>query len=196
MLQISNFKLLGLSSLCFLGASCTEKSKVNSPELPKKPNVIIILADDIGYGDLSCNGEPTINTPNVDNLAAQGVRFTDAHAVAATSTPSRYSMLTGNYNWRRNDTHIAAGNAKMIIEPEEYTIAQMFQQAGYSTAAVGKWHLGLGKEAGQQDWNGEIDYGPREIGFDYSYIMAATGDRVPCVYLEINALQIMIQIIL
>jgi arylsulfatase A-like enzyme len=184
MLQISNFKLLGLSSLCFLGASCTEKSKVNSPELPKKPNVIIILADDIGYGDLSCNGEPTINTPNVDNLVAQGVRFTDAHAVAATSTPSRYSMLTGNYNWRRNDTHIAAGNAKMIIEPEEYTIAQMFQQAGYSTAAVGKWHLGLGKEAGQQDWNGEIDYGPREIGFDYSYIMASTGDRVPCVYLE------------
>ena len=184
MLQIPKFKLLGLSSLCFLGASCSQKSEVNSPELPIKPNVIIILADDNGYGDLSCNGESTINTPNVDNLAAQGVRFTDAHAVAATSTPSRYSMLTGNYNWRRSDTHIAAGDAKMIIEPQEYTMAQMFQQAGYTTAAVGKWHLGLGKEAGQQDWSGEIDYGPREIGFDYSYIMAATGDRVPCVYLE------------
>ena len=120
----------------------------------------------------------------MDNLASQGVRFTDAHAVAATSTPSRYSMLTGNYNWRRTDTHIAAGDAKMIIEPHEYTMAQMFQQAGYTTAAVGKWHLGLGKEKGQQNWNGEIDYGPREIGFDYSYIMAATGDRVPCVYIE------------
>ena len=141
MLQKTNFKLLGLSGLCLLNAGCAEKSKENRAELPKKPNVIIILADDIGYGDLSCNGEPTINTPNVDNLATQGVRFTDAHAVAATSTPSRYSLLTGNYNWRRSDTHIAAGDAKMIIEPEEYTMAQMFQQAGYTTAAVGKSHL-------------------------------------------------------
>ncbi len=184
MLQKTHFKFLGLSSLCLLGAGCTETSKAKSVELPEKPNVIIILADDIGYGDLSCNGEPTINTPNVDNLAAQGVRFTDAHAVAATSTPSRYSLLTGNYSWRRNDTGIAAGDAAMIIKPEEYTIAQMFQQAGYKTAAVGKWHLGMGKERGKQDWNSEIEYGPREIGFDYSYIMAATGDRVPCVYVE------------
>ena len=184
MLQKTNFKLLGLSGVCLLGASCTSNAKENKKELPQKPNVIIILADDIGYGDLSCNGETTINTPNVDNLAAQGVRFTDAHAVAATSTPSRYSLLTGNYSWRRNDTGIAAGDAGMIIQPDEYTIAQMFQQAGYNTAAVGKWHLGLGKERGKQDWNGEIEYGPREIGFNYSYIMAATGDRVPCVYVE------------
>ncbi len=184
MLQKTQIKLLGLSSLCILGASCTEKSKENSTELPKKPNVIIILADDIGYGDLSCYGEPTINTPNVDNLAAQGVRFTDAHAVAATSTPSRYSLLTGNYSWRRDDTGVAAGNAAMIINPDEFTIAQMFQQAGYKTAAVGKWHLGMGKVRGEQNWNEEIEYGPREIGFDYSYLMAATGDRVPCVYLE------------
>ena len=184
MLQKTHFKLLGISSLCLLSAGCADKTSSNSVKLPNKPNVIIILADDIGYGDLSCNGEPTINTPNVDNLAAQGVRFTDAHAVAATSTPSRYSLLTGNYSWRRNDTHIAAGDASMIIQPEEFTIAQMFQQAGYKTAAVGKWHLGLGRARGEQDWNGEIDYGPREIGFDYSYIMAATGDRVPCVYVE------------
>ena len=184
MLQKSHFKLLGLSGMCLLSANCTSKNEAKKVELPTKPNVIIILADDIGYGDLSCNGEPTISTPNVDNLAAQGVRFTDAHAVAATSTPSRYSLLTGNYSWRRNDTGIAAGNAGMIIQPEEYTIAQMFQQAGYKTAAVGKWHLGLDKETGKQDWNDEINYGPREIGFDYSYIMAATGDRVPCVYVE------------
>ncbi|MGV8962024.1 MAG: sulfatase family protein [Candidatus Saccharimonadaceae bacterium] len=184
MLQKSYFKLLGLSGMCLLSANCTSKSKDKMVELPTKPNVIIILADDIGYGDLSCNGELTIRTPNVDNIASQGVRFTDAHAVAATSTPSRYSLLTGNYSWRRNDTGIAAGNAGMIIQPKEYTIAQMFQQAGYKTAAVGKWHLGLGKETAKQDWNGEINYGPREIGFDYSYIMAATGDRVPCVYVE------------
>ncbi len=184
MLQSTHFKLLGLSSMCLLTASCTTKKETKTAELPTKPNVIIILADDIGYGDLSCYGEPTINTPNVDNIAAQGVRFTDAHAVAATSTPSRYSLLTGNYSWRRNDTGVAAGNAGMIIKPHEYTVAQVFQDAGYKTAAVGKWHLGMGKETAEQDWNGEIDYGPREIGFDYSYLMAATGDRVPCVYLE------------
>lgn len=184
MLQASSFKLLGLSGMCLLTANCTTKNENKTIELPSKPNVIFILADDIGFGDLSCNGEPTINTPNVDNLATQGVRFTDAHAVAATSTPSRYALLTGNYSWRRNDTGVAAGNAGMIIKPHEYTIPQVFQNAGYKTAAVGKWHLGLGEETGRQDWNGEIAYGPREIGFDYSYIMAATGDRVPCVYVE------------
>ena len=184
MVHASSFKILGLSGICFLTGSCTTKNENKIIELPIKPNVIIILADDIGFGDISCNGEPTINTPNVDKLAAQGVRFTDAHAVAATSTPSRYSLLTGNYSWRRNDTGIAAGNAGMIIKPNEYTIPHVFQKAGYKTAAVGKWHLGLGEETGMQDWNGEIAYGPREIGFDYSYIMAATGDRVPCVYVE------------
>ena len=180
----NQLKLLGLSGICLLGAGCTEKSNENTVKMPKKPNVIIIMADDIGYGDLGFNGEPTISTPNVDKLAEQGVRFTDAHAVAATSTPSRYSMLTGNYNWRRKGTGVAAGDAGMIIQPDEYTIGQVFQQAGYTTAAVGKWHLGLGKERGKQDWNGEIEYGPRQIGFHYSYLMAATADRVPCVYVE------------
>ncbi len=148
------------------------------------PNVIIIYADDIGYGDLSCNGERTINTPNVDRLANTGVRFTNAHAVAATSTPSRYSLLTGHYAWRRNDTGIATGDAGMIIRPEQTTIADIFRQAGYTTGAIGKWHLGLGTKQGTQDWNGFITPGPTDIGFDYSYIMAATGDRVPCVYVE------------
>ncbi|MCC8146651.1 MAG: arylsulfatase [Bacteroidales bacterium] len=148
------------------------------------PNVIVILADDIGYGDLSCNGETTIHTPNVDKLAENGVRFTDAHAVASTSTPSRYSLLTGHYAWRRNDTGIATGDAGMIIRPEQTTIADLFRDNGYATAAVGKWHLGLGETTGSQDWNGFITPGPSDIGFDYSYIMAATGDRVPCVYVE------------
>jgi len=148
------------------------------------PNVIIIYADDVGYGDLSCNGEKTINTPNVDKLAKNGLRFTDAHAVAATSTPSRYSLLTGQYAWRRNDTGIATGDAGMIIRPEQTTIADMFRERGYVTGALGKWHLGLGDTQGSQDWNGFITPGPSDIGFDYSYIMAATGDRVPCVYVE------------
>ncbi|WP_277464513.1 arylsulfatase [Parabacteroides sp. PF5-6] len=163
--------------------SCSGTAKQQSEE-KSNPNVIIILADDIGYGDLSCNGEPTIHTPNVDRLAKSGVRFTDAHAVAATSTPSRYSLLTGQYAWRRNDTGIATGDAGMVIRPEQTTIADMFRQAGYATGAVGKWHLGLGDTQGSQDWNGFITPGPTDIGFDYSYIMAATGDRVPCVYVE------------
>ncbi len=163
--------------------ACSGQTKKQTEE-KKSPNVIIILADDIGYGDLSCNGEKTIHTPHVDRLAATGVRFTDAHAVAATSTPSRYALLTGHYAWRRNDTGIATGDAGMVIRPEQTTIADQFKTSGYTTGAVGKWHLGLGDTQGSQDWNGFITPGPADIGFDYSYIMAATGDRVPCVYVE------------
>lgn len=166
--------------------ACSGNTKKATEEAVAKtqPNVIIILADDIGYGDLGFNGEKTIQTPNADRLASQGIRFTDAHAVAATSTPSRYSLLTGQYAWRRNDTGIATGDAGMVIRPEQTTLADLFHDSGYTTGAVGKWHLGLGDKAGSQDWNGFITPGPKDIGFDYSYIMAATGDRVPCVYVE------------
>lgn len=150
----------------------------------KQPNIILIYADDIGYGDLSCYGYSKINTPNVDKLASEGVRFTNAHCTAATSTPSRYSLLTGEYPWRMQGTGIAAGDAASIIKPERTTMPKMMQEMGYKTAAVGKWHLGLGSETGKQDWNGVITPSPREIGFDYSYIMAATGDRTPCVFIE------------
>ena len=151
---------------------------------PKKPNVIIILADDLGYGDLGCYGAKNVKTQNVDRLAQQGIRFTDTHAVAATSTPSRYSLLTGEYAWRRPDTDIAAGNAGMIIRPEQYTMADMFRSQGYRTCAIGKWHLGLGDKAGTQDWNAPLPASLADLGFDYHYIMAATADRVPCVFIE------------
>lgn len=150
----------------------------------QKPNVIVIIADDLGYGDLSCYGAKTIRTPNVEKLAKGGVRFTDAHAVAATSTPSRYSFLTGHYAWRRNDTGIARGDAGMVVRPEQYTVADLFKSAGYTTGAIGKWHLGLGDKTGEQNWNQQISPALSDIGFDYSYIMAATGDRVPCVWME------------
>lgn len=150
----------------------------------KKPNVIIILADDLGYRDLGCYGAKNVKTPNVDRLAQQGIRFTDTHAVAATSTPSRYSLLTGEYAWRRPDTDIAAGNAGMIIRPEQYTMADMFHSQGYRTCAIGKWHLGLGDKAGTQDWNAPLPASLADLGFDYHYIMAATADRVPCVFIE------------
>lgn len=150
----------------------------------KHPNVILLVADDLGYGDLSCYGAKRVSTPNVDRLAAQGVRFTDAHATASTSTPSRYSLLTGEYAWRREGTDIAAGNAGMIIRPERFTLADMFKSEGYTTAAIGKWHLGLGDKTAQQDWNAPLPMALGDIGFDYSYIMAATADRVPCVFIE------------
>ncbi len=157
------------------------KGKVADRE---KPNVIIIYADDLGYGDLQCYGAKNVETPNVNRLATEGIRFTNAHTVAATSTPSRYSLLTGEYAWRRPDTDVAAGNAGMIIRPEQYTMADMFKNAGYITCAIGKWHLGLGDKTAMQDWNAPLPAALEDLGFDYHYIMAATADRVPCVFIE------------
>lgn len=173
--------------LCMPGAVSAKShknslsDKVNSRE---QPNVIIILADDLGYGDLECYGAKNVSTPNVNRLAEQGIKFTNTHAVAATSTPSRYSLLTGEYAWRRPGTDVAPGNAGMIIRPEMYTMADMFRNTGYRTAAIGKWHLGLGDKTGEQDWNAPLPSGLADIGFDYHYIMAATADRVPCVFIE------------
>ena len=156
--------------------------QVVSGKAQQRPNVIIIYTDDVGYGDLSIYGGK-IPTPHIDRLAKEGLRFTNAHAPASTCTPSRYALLTGEYPWRRAGTGIAPGDASLIIPVEKETLPKMFRRAGYRTAAVGKWHLGLGG-AGGQDWNGIVRPGPNEIGFDYSYIMPATGDRVPCVYME------------
>lgn len=150
----------------------------------KQPNVVLIYADDLGYGDLECYGAQGLKTPNINRLANDGVRFTNAHSAAATSTPSRYGLFTGEYAFRRPGTDVAAGNAGMIIRPEDYTIGDLFKNEGYTTAAIGKWHLGLGDKSGEQDWNAPLPSGLGDIGFDYSYIMAATADRVPCVFIE------------
>lgn len=172
--------LLPASMLLLTGYQQAPKENQESP----KPNVIYIYGDDVGYGDLSCNGAKTISTPNIDKLAKQGVLFTNMHSTAAQCTPSRYSLLTGEYAWRRPGTGIAAGDAGLIISPERFTLADVFKTAGYQTAVVGKWHLGLGDKTGTQNWNGRVAPGPSDLGFDYSYIMAATGDRVPCVFIE------------
>ena len=173
-----------LASLAACNSATAETVQKNSTQAPQKPNVIVILADDLGYGDLKCYGAKNVETPHVDKLASEGIRFTNAHTVAATSTPSRYSLLTGEYAWRRPDTDIAAGDVKMIIRPEQYTMADMFKSAGYATAAIGKWHLGLGDKTDGQDWNAPLPAALGDLGFDYHYIMAATADRVPCVFIE------------
>ena len=148
-----------------------------------RPNVVIIYADDLGYGDVSAYGATRLKTPNIDRLAHEGLRFTDAHSAAATCTPSRYALLTGEYAWRRPGTGILPGDAGLVIDTDRPTLASIFRGAGYTTGIVGKWHLGLGP-AGGPDWNGDIRPGPLELGFDDAFIMAATGDRVPTVYID------------
>jgi len=166
----------------FLSSALPLVSKGRGYAAGRLPNIVFMYADDLGYGDVSCYGARSVKTPNIDRLAASGIRFTHAHSPSATCTPSRYAMLTGEYAWRKPGTGVLPGDARMIIQPGRYTLPAMLKQAGYHTGVVGKWHLGLG--AGNLDWNGEIKPGPREIGFDYSFLIPATGDRVPCVFVE------------
>jgi arylsulfatase A-like enzyme len=147
-----------------------------------KPNIVIIYLDDLGYGDISCYVTGKINTPNIDALANSGVRFTNGYATSATSTPSRYGLLTGVYPWRNKDAKILPGSAPMLIGTDQQTLPKVLRSAGYQTAVVGKWHLGLG--TGIVDWNKKVSPNPNDVGFDYSYVMAATQDRVPTVYID------------
>ncbi len=170
-----------MRSLLFVGALLAFMPQAIAVDI-QQPNILLIYADDIGYGDLGCYGATKVATPHIDRLAAEGLRFTDAHCVASVCTPSRYSLLTGEYAFRKRGTGIASGIRGLLIDTDRTTLPSMLKNAGYSTGIVGKWHLGLGTEP--TDYNQPIKPGPNEIGFDYAWIMPATGDRVPCVWVE------------
>ena len=148
-----------------------------------RPNVLVIMADDLGFGDLSCYGADSFKTPHIDKLAAGGVRFTNGYCSASTCTPTRYSLLTGTYAFRKPGTGIAPPNSPAVIDPDTYTLADVMKRAGYRTSIVGKWHLGLGEESGP-DWNGQLKPGPLELGFDSCFLLPTTNDRVPQVYVQ------------
>jgi len=148
----------------------------------RPPNIVVIMADDLGYGDLSCYGATSLQTPNIDRLASQGQRFTSGYCSASTCTPTRYSFLTGTYAFRKKGTGIAPPNSPALIPANTPTIASILKSAGYQTAVIGKWHLGLGSD--RPDWNGILKPGPLEIGFDRCLLLPTTNDRVPQVYVE------------
>ena len=168
--------MIRLLSLCFLLAFTTLSNAT------EKPNIIVIMADDLGYGDVSCYGATSIQTPAIDRLANEGVRFTSGYCSASTCTPTRFSLLTGTYAFRQKGTGIAPPNGPSIIRPGTETLPAILKRSGYATAVIGKWHLGLGETA--PDWNGELKPGPLDIGFDHCYLLPTTNDRVPQVFVE------------
>ena len=167
------------------------RNRRNEMSQPKKPNILFILADDLGYGDLSSQGANLVGTPNIDSIAREGVRFTDAHSPSSVCTPSRYNLLTGRHCWRTwAQTGCIWIHDPMLIEDNQMTIASLLRDNGYTTGLVGKWHLGFGRQ-GMEGWdprsginlNGEVAPGPCEAGFDYFYGVPAVGQD-PNVFIE------------
>jgi arylsulfatase A-like enzyme len=148
------------------------------------PNVVLIVADDLGTGDLSCMGATRLRTPRIDQLAREGRRFANAYAPAATCTPSRYALFTGGYAFRKQGTGVLPGDAALVVDPARSSLPRLFRDHGHATGIVGKWHLGLGDGKSPIDWNRAVAPGPGQLGFDFSHIIPATVDRVPTVWIR------------
>ncbi len=146
------------------------------------PNVVLIFADDLGYGDLGCYGATKLRTQNIDKLASEGRRFTDAHSASAVCTPSRYALLTGRYPFRRNLSAPVFLRSGLVVAPDRTTVADVMKEAGYATACIGKWHLGIGEKT--PDWNGDLKPGPLELGFDYYFGVPVVNSHPPFVFVE------------
>jgi arylsulfatase A-like enzyme len=169
--------------LVLLGIGAFQTSCVNDQnEKVEKPNVVIIYADDLGYGDIGCYGATKVKTPNMDRLASQGKLFTDAHTVSAVCSPSRYALLTGEYPFRIDSFRPVFDKEACLIDTSKLTIAGMLKEVGYTTGIIGKWHLGFGVD--EPDWNGELNPGPLELGFDYYYGIPVVNSHPPFVYVE------------
>ncbi|MGH7136329.1 MAG: sulfatase family protein [Pirellulales bacterium] len=157
----------------------------------RRPNIVVILADDLGYGDVGCYGATKVRTPNIDRLAREGMRFTQAHSPASVCTPSRYNLMTGRYCWRTWAGHGTTwANDPLLIEEGRTTLASLLKEVGYVTGCVGKWHLGFGRpdtpgwdDALGPDFNGELRPGPLDVGFDRFFGMPAVGQH-PNIYID------------
>ncbi|EMI53398.1 sulfatase family protein [Rhodopirellula sallentina] len=181
LLSIGAALSLGIVFVCSLSVA-DAADPVATISKPQPPNIVLIFADDLGYGDLGCYGATKVQTPNIDRLATEGRRFTDAHSASAVCSPSRYGLLTGEYPFRKNFWGpVGAGHPLMIDEQHE-TIADVLKDSGYQTAYFGKWHLGFGKT--KPKWNQELQPGPLERGFDYFYGIPCANSVPPYVYVE------------
>jgi arylsulfatase A-like enzyme len=193
-IQFRRLAVLGLLAISFTSVAATREAH---------PNLVYILCDDLGYGDVRCmNPKGKIPTPNIDRLASQGMIFTDAHSSSAVCTPTRYGIMTGRYNWRsRLKNGVLGGMSPRLIEPGRLTVPALLKQHGYHTAAIGKWHLGMdwtlkpdaqpfgdnvekGEEAWRVDFTKPIRHGPNSVGFDYFFGISASLDMVPYTFIE------------
>lgn len=176
-------KFINMIQLILVFALTSSCNQLLKSEKSEKPNVILINVDDLGYGDVGCYGATKVKTPNIDKLAIEGIKFTDAHSVSSVCTPSRYALLTGQYPFRKDLWHPVFYKSPLLIDTTQTTIAGVMKKAGYATACIGKWHLGFGSEK-PVDWNQPLKPGPLEIGFDYYFGVPVVNSHPPFVYVE------------